>query len=83
LSKTGKEEPKPATEPNKPVKNTVIIGKKTSLATNKYLGGLDEKNNAPPEIENKFQLDFNIDSIKLKYLYPFNENKMKSTPYSL
>ena len=39
---------------------------------------MDEKNNAQPEIENKFQLDFNIDSIKLKYLYPFNENKMKS-----
>jgi len=77
LSKIGKEEPKPANDANKNAKNPVIIGKRGTNTTNKYLNGLDEKNAAPPEAENKFQLDFNIDAIKLKYLYPFNENKLK------
>jgi len=77
LIKLGKEETKTTNDANKQNKGNNLKGGK-KLGALKFLGGMDDQENGQAETEHKFQIDYNIDSIKQKYLYPFNESKQKS-----
>lgn len=77
LTKSGKEEPKSSIDANKQNKGINQKGGK-KLGALKFMSGIDDQDNAQAETEHKFQLDYNIDSIKQKYLYPFNESKQRS-----
>ena len=73
-----KEEAKALKDSNKPGKSSLLDGKvipKGALKSMKDALGQEE---VEIEDKSKFPLDFNIDSIKSRYLYPFNATKQKS-----
>lgn len=75
---SGKEEVKVNNEENKKESSP----KNKKFAVSKFSNVLEEQENASKEEEPKFKLDFSIEAIKTKYLYPFNQSKQKSKVHS-
>ena len=78
---SGKEEVK-VNEENKAGKESSPKNKKFT-SVSKFSNVLEEQENASKEEEPKFKLDFSIEAIKTKYLYPFNQSKQRSKVYSI
>lgn len=77
---SGKEEVR-VHEEHKAGKESSPKNKKANTIS-KFSNALEEPETASKEEEPKFKLDFSIEAIKTKYLYPFNQSKQRSRVYS-
>lgn len=76
-TKLSKEEAKGNSDMNKQGKNANSDGKNKGQKVT-FQDGKDQLDGLQPEEEAKFKLDYDIGSIKTKYLYPFNQSKQRS-----